>query len=367
MAYTKPYTLDPTSGGDTVKGAIVDKVDRNADQIVADLNTHEALTTAAHGLTAGQGAIVGAAQLATLTRKTLSAPTLTGAIDASGATITSPTITGGARTNGTFTTPTIVTPTITGTITLTNAILSGGTISAPTLTGSIDATGATISMGTLSGGTLATNTISAPTITGAVTATGATVSGGTFSSPTLSAPTITGAVTATGATISVGTITGGSHINGTIQAPTITGSVTSTGATFNQIPVNAAPGEHTASGLTVSLTYGAQVTMYDLLRMGAAGKLVLANASATTTLPAQFLCLTNGVTDAVNAVLKTGIAQDASWSFTAGNLLYLSALTAGRITETRPATSTNQVQFIGEALSATVIHFNPCYAYVEVS
>ena len=50
MAYTKPYTIDATAGGDTVKAAIVDKVDKNADQIVADLNTHAALTTGAHSL-----------------------------------------------------------------------------------------------------------------------------------------------------------------------------------------------------------------------------------------------------------------------------------------------------------------------------
>ena len=50
MAYTKPYTIDATAGGDTVKAAITDKVDKNADQIVSDLNTHAALTTGAHSL-----------------------------------------------------------------------------------------------------------------------------------------------------------------------------------------------------------------------------------------------------------------------------------------------------------------------------
>lgn len=73
--YTKPQTLDASPSGDTVKTAIVSKVDVNATQIVADLNTHEALTET-HGAT---GAIVGTTNTQTLTNKTLTAPTITGA------------------------------------------------------------------------------------------------------------------------------------------------------------------------------------------------------------------------------------------------------------------------------------------------
>lgn len=73
--YTKPQTLDASPSGDTVKTAIVSKVDVNATQIVADLNTHEALT-ATHG---ASGAIVGTTNTQTLTNKTLTAPTITGA------------------------------------------------------------------------------------------------------------------------------------------------------------------------------------------------------------------------------------------------------------------------------------------------
>ncbi len=67
MAYTKPQILDTSPSGDKVKAAIVNKLDVNADQIVADLNTHEALT-ATHGAT---GAIVGTTNTQTLTNKTL--------------------------------------------------------------------------------------------------------------------------------------------------------------------------------------------------------------------------------------------------------------------------------------------------------
>jgi len=70
MAYTKPQTLDASPTGDTVKAAIISKLDVNATQIVADLNTHEALT-ATHGAT---GAIVGTTNTQTLTNKTLTSP-----------------------------------------------------------------------------------------------------------------------------------------------------------------------------------------------------------------------------------------------------------------------------------------------------
>ena len=73
MAYTKPQTLDASPSGDTVKTAIVSKLDVNAAQIVSDLNTHEALTET-HGAT---GAVVGTTNTQTLTNKTLTAPTLT--------------------------------------------------------------------------------------------------------------------------------------------------------------------------------------------------------------------------------------------------------------------------------------------------
>jgi len=73
MAYTKPQTLDASPSGDTVKTAIVSKLDVNAAQIVSDLNTHEALTET-HGAT---GAVVGTTNTQTLTNKTLTSPVLT--------------------------------------------------------------------------------------------------------------------------------------------------------------------------------------------------------------------------------------------------------------------------------------------------
>ncbi|MCK9520530.1 MAG: hypothetical protein M0R74_16120, partial [Dehalococcoidia bacterium] len=99
MAYVKPYTVDFNPSGSTVKVGI-QYCDDNIDQLVSDLNTHEALTTSAHGLTSGEGTIVGTASVDTLTNKTIQAPTLTGTVTCSGATLT-----GGTAVNMTLTTP----------------------------------------------------------------------------------------------------------------------------------------------------------------------------------------------------------------------------------------------------------------------
>lgn len=71
MAYTKGYTLDATPGGDTVKEAIVDKLDAlGIDGIFTSLNTHEGLATGIHGV--GAGSIVGTTLSQTLSNKTIS-------------------------------------------------------------------------------------------------------------------------------------------------------------------------------------------------------------------------------------------------------------------------------------------------------
>jgi hypothetical protein len=129
MAYTKTYSLDNTPSGDTVKEAIVDKLDKNADQIVADLNTHEALT-ATHGAT---GAVVGTTNTQTLTNKTLTAPTVAGAT-LSGTITNNGTISGGTVNPATLTVAGVAAVTLTGTQTLTNKTLTSPTITGGTIT-----------------------------------------------------------------------------------------------------------------------------------------------------------------------------------------------------------------------------------------
>jgi len=83
MSYTRTYTIDSSPTGDTVKSAIVDKIDVDLSSCFTDLNTHEALT-ATHGAT---GAMVGTTNVQTLTNKTINGATLSGTITCTNATM----------------------------------------------------------------------------------------------------------------------------------------------------------------------------------------------------------------------------------------------------------------------------------------
>lgn len=113
MTYSKLYSLDAGSGGDKVKGAIVDKLDPNIDGVISDLNTHEALTVT-HGAT---GAVVGTTNTQTLTNKTLTTPVIATLYQDAGKTllVTMPAATDtlvGKDTTDTLTNKTLTTPTI---------------------------------------------------------------------------------------------------------------------------------------------------------------------------------------------------------------------------------------------------------------
>ena len=136
--YTRVTVLDTSPGGDTVKQGCID-LDEDLTGIVAAYNVHDVATTGIHGI--GAGTICGTTLTQTLTNKTLSAPTLTGTVTMSGATLT-----GGNSVNMTLTTPTL-----TGTIPA-----SGATLSSPTITGGThtNMTFVTPTLGTPSAGTL---------------------------------------------------------------------------------------------------------------------------------------------------------------------------------------------------------------------
>jgi hypothetical protein len=92
--------------------------------------------THVHGLETGDGSVVGSTQAVTLTRKTLTTPTvngatITGTVTASTATFGSPTLT----------TPTVNGATLTGTVTATTATIASPTITSPTISGSPVITG----------------------------------------------------------------------------------------------------------------------------------------------------------------------------------------------------------------------------------
>lgn len=214
MSYTKTYTLDNTPSGDTVNNAIVNKLDKNADQIVADLNTHEALTTNAHGFTGtktGSGAMVGATS-PTLVTPTIGVATATSinkvAITAPATSATITVADGKTLTvSGDITIPTIATGGILyGSATGVLSALAKGTAyqvlqmnsgatapewtSTPSL-GGISLTGTTTNSGTISGGTVNATTLQQGGVQAVTTSGSQTLTNKTITAPNISAANYT--------------------------------------------------------------------------------------------------------------------------------------------------------------------------------
>ncbi len=114
------------------------------------------------------------------------------------------------------------------------------------------------------------------------------------------------------------------------------------------------------AGLETILTDG---SIGDLLYMTSTG-MGLAKADADATLPCVAMRLATGTGS--KAVLKQGYVKNTSWTFTAGQMLYVSPTTAGLITSTKPSTTGQRIQVVGYAVSATVIYFNPQYLFIEI-
>ena len=134
------------------------------------------------------------------------------------------------------------------------------------------------------------------------------------------------------------------------QGPT--GLTGATGATGPQGPTGPAgpQGPAGAPGGGGSLT-GSGLTTGTAYYVASSGTLTLAEANASTTLPA--VCVASSSTVCVyNGTITTG-------TWTAGGVLYLSDSTAGALTQTEPSTSGHYIQRVGIATSTSQILILP--------
>jgi hypothetical protein len=121
---------------------------------------------------------------------------------------------------------------------------------------------------------------------------------------------------------------------------------------------------------------GDSLTKFNPVYLKTDGKYYHADADAATTMPAVGICMgtvTGGTpvsADASFMVVRQGRIYNSSWSWTTvGGYIYASTdpSTTNGLTETAPSGSGDQLQIVGQVLSATEIYVNPQLLLVEVA
>jgi hypothetical protein len=124
---------------------------------------------------------------------------------------------------------------------------------------------------------------------------------------------------------------------------------------------NMASGNYT--GEVIIDAVAASLAQYSAVYLSSSG-FNLAKGDAAATLPAIGIILETGTGN--KKVLTKGVIKNAAWSFTKGDLIYISNATAGALTATKPTTVGNRINIIGTALDTNVIFVNPSTTFIEV-
>jgi hypothetical protein len=94
------------------------------------------------------------------------------------------------------------------------------------------------------------------------------------------------------------------------------------------------------------------------LYLNADGTYYESDATSSATAPCSAIALETGT--GTKWVLTTGYIRNDTWAWTVGSRLFLTA-TPGVFSHTAPSASGNQIQVVGIAETATIIHFKPSY------
>lgn len=131
--------------------------------------------------------------------------------------------------------------------------------------------------------------------------------------------------------------------------------------------ISALTASHTWSGLTAVLTAGTALTIGQAVYVGGDSKMELADKDLATTMPAIALCTPETLANnAAGEFLMQGFFRDDTWNWTIGGILYVGD--DGALTQDVSGYTTgDQVQVVGIAITADIIHFNPSYELVKVS
>jgi len=135
---------------------------------------------------------------------------------------------------------------------------------------------------------------------------------------------------------------------------------------YMPILVSALGTDHSWSGITATMTAGTNLTFGRVVRIAATGKMVEAEAGASSDMPVIALPTGTIAADAAGEFLLLGFMRDDSWNWTPGGILYVST-SAGTLSQTASSGSGNQVQVVGVAISTDIIYFNPSLELVEIA
>ncbi len=201
----------------------------------------------------------------------------------------------------------------------------------------------------------------------------ATTFQGALSGNASTATALTSTLNVAGGGSGATTLTGILKGNGTsaftaVTAPsgTIVGTSDTQILTTKTIQLATNASDTTWNGISYSGTAGENLVIGDLTYIKSDGKMWKAKAESTSTMECTMVSTGTISSNASGIFFLHGVFRNDAWNWTVGGKLYVSAGTAGLITQTKPATTGNQVQIVGYALSADEIYFNPSSTYVEV-
>lgn len=136
------------------------------------------------------------------------------------------------------------------------------------------------------------------------------------------------------------------------------------------IQLTAPSGDNIATGWAKTITAGTALVFGDVCYIGSDGKMEKANATVIATMPVVCMALGTIAENATGLALFWGFALDTALTLTItggmGNLIYVSAATAGLISSTIPTGSADVVQVLGFAVTVNEFFFNPNLEVVEL-
>lgn len=107
------------------------------------------------------------------------------------------------------------------------------------------------------------------------------------------------------------------------------------------------------------------VTQWDAVYLNSDSQWVKADANGAGAFPAMGLAVATALTTVAVTVLVLGTVRNDAWNWTPGGLIYLD-VTAGALTQTAPATTGDNVQQVGFAITADIAFFDFNSTFVEV-